>query len=148
MQGDRTVRPRLDEMTPVPASPFRRIHHVAVICRELEPARRFYTEVLGLAVVAENFQWHRGSTKLDLALPDGGRIELFHFTDAPPRPTRPEAAGLRHLALAVEDLDAVQRHLKAHGVEHEPTRVDEYTGRRFCFFADPDGLPIEAYEVG
>lgn len=125
---------------------FRRIHHVAVICHELARSRRFYVDVLGLAVVAENFQWHRGSTKVDLALPDGSRIELFHFTDAPPRPTRPEACGLRHLALAVEDLDALQRHLQANGVEHEPTRVDEYTGRRFCFFADPDGLPIEAYE--
>jgi glyoxylase I family protein len=111
---------------------FRRIHHVAVICHELERSRRFCVDVLGLAVAAENFQWHRGSTKVDLALPDGSRIELFHFTDAPPRPTRPEACGLRHL--------------QAHGVEHGPTRVDEYTGRRFCFFADPDGLPIEAYE--
>lgn len=135
-------------MTPAPGSLFRRIHHVAVICRELERSRRFYVDVLGLQVLAENFQWHRGSTKIDLALPDGGRIELFHFSEAPPRPTRPEAAGLRHLALAVDDLAAVQRHLAKHGVEHEATRVDEYTGQHFCFFADPDGLPIEAYEVG
>lgn len=127
-------------------TPFQRIHHVAVICSDFARSKRFYTEVLGLQVLAENFQWHRGSTKLDLALPDGGRIELFHIHGAPQRPSRPEAQGLRHLAFAVADLDAVQRHLQAHGVAHEKTRVDDYTGCRFCFFADPDGLPIEAYE--
>lgn len=126
--------------------PFRRLHHVAVICSELARSKHFYVNVLGLCVLAENFQPHRGSTKLDLALPDGTRVELFHFPSAPPRPSRPEAQGLRHLAFAVDDLEAVQAHLRAYGVEHEPTRVDPYTGRRFCFFADPDGLPIEAYE--
>ncbi|WP_341849021.1 VOC family protein, partial [Enterobacter hormaechei] len=35
----------------------------------------------------------------------------------------------------------------SHGVDCEPIRVDEYTGRRFTFFADPDGLPLELYEV-
>jgi glyoxylase I family protein len=30
----------------------------------------------------------------------------------------------------------------------EAVRVDEYTGRRFTFFADPDGLPLELYEEG
>ena len=102
--------------------------------------------MLGLAVVAEHHRAARASWKLDLALPDGGQIELFSFPDPPPRPSRPEAQGLRHLAFAVDDLDASVRALQAAGVAIEPVRVDEYTGRRFTFFADPDGLPLELYE--
>ena len=37
--------------------------------------------------------------------------------------------------------------LEARGVAVEPVRVDEYTGRRFTFFADPDGLPLEIYQM-
>jgi glyoxylase I family protein len=125
-----------------------RIHHAALICGDYARSRRFYTEVLGLRVIAENFREARQSWKLDLALPDGGQVELFSFPDAPPRPSDPEARGLRHLAFAVADLDAAIARLSAHGVAVEAVRTDEYTGRRFTFFADPDGLPLELYEVG
>lgn len=123
------------------------IHHVAIICSDYARSKRFYTEVLGLRVVAETFRAGRGSYKLDLALPDGTQLELFSFPAPPPRPSRPEACGLRHLAFAVDDLDAAVRELQRHGVEIEPIRVDELTGRRFTFFADPDGLPLELYET-
>lgn len=124
------------------------IHHVAVIASDYVRSRRFYVEVLGLPVLAEHYRAARDSWKLDLALPDGGQIELFSFPDPPPRPSRPEACGLRHLAFRVADLDAVIAGLQRHGIEVEPTRVDEYTCRRFTFFADPDGLPLELYEAG
>ena len=81
-------------------------------------------------------------------MPDGTQVELFSFPAPPPRVSRPEACGLRHLALRVADLDAVVAHLHAQEVATEPVRVDEYTGRRFTFFADPDGLPLELYETG
>jgi catechol 2,3-dioxygenase-like lactoylglutathione lyase family enzyme len=48
---------------------------------------------------------------------------------------------------AVDDLDGTIRELRGRGVETEQVRVDEYTGKRFTFFADPDGLPLELYEV-
>lgn len=38
-------------------------------------------------------------------------------------------------------------HLTAAHVEVEPIRIDPYTDARFTFFADPDGLPLELYEV-
>lgn len=123
------------------------IHHVAIICSDYSRSRRFYTEVLGLSVLAENYQPQRDAFKLDLALPDGSRLELFSFADAPPRPSYPEARGLRHLAFGVDDVDAWVSRLQANGVTVEPTRVDPYTGQRFVFFADPDALPIELYEV-
>ena len=121
-------------------------HHVAVICSDYERSKRFYVEVLGLEVIAEAYREARRSHKLDLRLPDGTQVELFSFPDPPKRPSYPEACGLRHLAFAISDLDAAVAHLKGHGVAVEPVRVDEYTGRRFTFFADPDGLPLELYE--
>ena len=126
---------------------LRSIHHVAIICSDYAVSKRFYTETLGLAVVAEHYRESRQSYKLDLALPDGGQIELFSFPDAPPRPSRPEAQGLRHLAFAVDDVAQCKTWLERQGVAVEPIRTDEYTGRRFTFFADPDGLPLALYEA-
>lgn len=122
------------------------LHHVAIIASDYARSKRFYTEVLGLRVVAEHYRAERESWKLDLALPDGTQVELFSFPSPPARVSRPEACGLRHLALRVADIDAAIAHLHAHGVTTEPVRVDEYTGRRFAFFADPDDLPLELYE--
>lgn len=124
----------------------RSIHHAAIICSDYARSKRFYTEVLGLRVVAETYRAARDSWKLDLALPDGAQIELFSFPGAPPRPSWPEAQGLRHLAFVVDNLDADVAALTAAGVEVEPVRVDELTGARFTFFADPDGLPLELVE--
>ena len=122
------------------------LHHVAIIASDYARSKHFYSEVLGLRVVAEHYRVERDSWKLDLALPDGTQVELFSFPAPPPRVSRPEACGLRHLALRVADLDAVVAHLHAQEVATEPVRVDEYTGRRFTFFADPDDLPLELYE--
>lgn len=123
-----------------------RFHHIAVICSDYAISKRFYHEILGLAIIRETYRESRRSHKLDLALPDGTQIELFSFPDPPPRPSYPEARGLRHLAFAVADLDAALLHLKGHRIVAEAVRVDELTGARFTFFADPDGLPIELYE--
>lgn len=124
-----------------------RVHHAAIICSDYERSKQFYTQVLGLRIVAETFRTARQSYKLDLALADGSQIELFSFPNPPARPSYPEACGLRHLAFAVADLNASVDHLRAKGVLVEPVRVDEFTGQRFTFFADPDGLPLELYET-
>ncbi len=124
-----------------------RVHHIAIICTDYGVSKRFYTEVLGLGIIREVYRAERQSYKLDLALAGQYVIELFSFPDPPPRPSRPEATGLRHLAFAVADVDAALARLQQQGVACEPVRVDEFTGRRFTFFADPDGLPIELYEA-
>jgi glyoxylase I family protein len=102
--------------------------------------------VLGLKIIAETYRTQRDSYKLDLQLNDGTQIELFSFPSPPPRVNKPEAMGLRHLAFCVCDLDATVAELNQKGVAVEPVRVDELTGKRFTFFADPDGLPLELYE--
>lgn len=126
---------------------LRGIHHVAIICTDYAKSRVFYVDILGLRVIAENYRDERASYKLDLALPGGEQIELFSFPSPPARPSRPEAAGLRHLAFAIDDIDAAAAYLENHGIPVEPIRIDEFTGKRFTFFSDPDGLPLELYEV-
>ena len=124
-----------------------RIHHAAIICSNYEVSKRFYTQCLGLSVIAEHYREARNSFKLDLALPDGSQLELFSFPGAPARPSYPEALGLRHLAFEVNDVDRCKAQLESMGIAVEPVRLDEYTDRRFVFFADPDGLPLELYET-
>ncbi len=124
-----------------------RIHHIAIICSDYPVSKHFYTEILGLEVIREVYRQDRRSYKLDLKA-GAAQIELFSFPYPPPRPSRPEAAGLRHLAFEVGDIDRVIGTLAGMGVQTEPIRVDEFTGRRFTFFSDPDGLPIELYEAG
>lgn len=126
---------------------LKRVHHVAIICADYARSRHFYLDVLGLRLVAETHRAERQSYKLDLALPDGTQLELFSFPAPPARPTRPEACGLRHLAFEVDDLDLAVRYLASREIEVEPIRLDALTQRRFTFFADPDGLPLELYET-
>ncbi|HEX7815098.1 VOC family protein [Dyella sp.] len=123
------------------------IHHVALICSDYERSRDFYSKTLGLRIVREVYRQGRQSWKCDLEVSPGVALELFSFPSPPPRPSRPEAQGLRHLAFAVDSVADAVRELSGRGVTCEPIRVDEYTGRRFTFFADPDDLPIELYEA-
>jgi glyoxylase I family protein len=122
------------------------VHHVAIICSNYELSKQFYVEKLGLMVLNEVYRAERQSYKLDLAVNGLYQIELFSFPNPPQRPSRPEAVGLRHLAFAVMNLDEAVAYLTTVDIETEPIRVDEITGRRFTFFADPDGLPLELYE--
>ncbi|MFT5023369.1 MAG: glyoxylase I family protein [Colwellia sp.] len=122
------------------------IHHIAIICSNYEISKHFYTVILGLEVIAENYREHRDSYKLDLKLPNGGQIELFSFPKSPTRPSYPEALGLRHLAFCVDSVELMSDYLVSKSVSVEPIRIDEYTHKKFTFFNDPDGLPLELYE--
>ncbi|MEY3349820.1 MAG: VOC family protein [Bacteroidota bacterium] len=123
------------------------VHHIAVICSNYQVSKRFYTEVLGCNIVKETYRAERDSYKLDLAIQDIYTIELFSFPNPPARNSRPESCGLRHLAFSVKDIEASIAALAAHGVSCEPIRIDEITNKKFTFFSDPDGLPLELYEI-
>ena len=126
---------------------LKNIHHIAIICSNYEVSKKFYTEVLGLTIIQEIYRTERQSYKLDLALNGNYVIELFSFPNPPKRVSKPEASGLRHLAFAVDNLEVVINHLKQNQIISEPIRLDEFTGKRFTFIADPDDLPIEFYEL-
>lgn len=123
------------------------IHHAAIICSDYTQSKHFYSEVLGLKIIAENYREARRSYKLDLALPNGNQIELFSFEGAPERPSKPEAQGLRHLAFLVDSVTDYKDYLVSQGIEVETIRIDEYTGKAFTFFQDPDGLLLELYQA-
>ena len=123
------------------------IHHVAIICTDYAASKHFYTHILGCNIIAENYREARDSYKLDLAVNGTYAIELFSFPNPAKRPSRPEGTGLRHLAFQVPDIDATLAWLAENHVVAEPVRIDEFTGSRFTFIADPDDLPIEFYEI-
>ncbi|SHP74547.1 lactoylglutathione lyase family protein [Mycobacteroides abscessus subsp. abscessus] len=123
-----------------------KIHHIAIICSDYESSKRFYVDILGLTPKAEIYRKERDSYKLDIEVNGQYQIELFSFPNPPKRPSYPEAAGLRHLAFEVEEIEEAVLELKDKGIEIEPIRIDEFTDKKFTFFSDPDGLPIELYE--
>ncbi|NBA89021.1 VOC family protein [Emticicia sp. CRIBPO] len=123
------------------------LHHIAIICSDYERSKAFYTQILGFEVQQEVYREARQSYKLDLSLNGDYLIELFSFPDPPARVSRPEALGLRHVAFKVEDVEAAKKYLEEKGVACEPVRVDEFTGKKFTFFEDPDHLPMEFYEI-
>src|ERR1700744_2173080 len=103
-----------------------RVHHIAIICSDYERSKHFYSEVLGLKIVREVYREARKSYKLDLEVGDQYQIELFSFPDPPERPSRPEAAGLRHLAFEVDNVDEAAAYIKEKGIAVESVRTDEF----------------------
>ncbi|MFD0047964.1 VOC family protein [Actinomycetes bacterium NPDC127524] len=122
------------------------IHHIAIICSDYEKSKDFYVRVLGLKPIREVYRKERESYKLDLEVNGRYAIELFSFPEPPKRPSYPEATGLRHLAFEVEDIEEAVKDLAGESISAETIRIDPYTDKKFTFFSDPDGLPIELYE--
>lgn len=125
---------------------IKKIHHIAIIASDYEKSKYFYTEILGFKILKETYRAKRDSYKLDLMIDGEYQIELFSFANPPKRLTNPEAAGLRHLAFEVDNIEASVKYLKEKNIEVEPVRVDEITNKKFTFFKDPDDLPLELYE--
>jgi glyoxylase I family protein len=125
---------------------LKHIHHVAIICSDYVTSKHFYVNILGLKIINETYRSERNSYKLDLQI-GNSQIELFSFPESPERPSYPEARGLRHLAFEVDDVQEYKKWLEEQGIEVESIRIDETTGKKFTFFSDPDGLPLELYEA-
>lgn len=122
------------------------IHHVAIIVSDYEISKDFYVKKLGFEIIRENYRPEKDDWKLDLRVNDTTELEIFGVKNPPARVTRPEAAGLRHLAFYTDDVEAAAAELREKGIAVEPVRMDEFSHRKFTFFADPDGLPLELHE--
>ena len=122
------------------------IHHIAIIVSDYEASKDFYVNKLGFQIVRENYRPERNDWKLDLKVNETTELEIFGVKNPPARVTRPEAAGFRHLAFFTDNIEETVAELKEKGIVTEPIRVDEFSGKKFTFFADPDGLPIELHE--
>ena len=126
---------------------IKKVHHIAIICSDYQKSKHFYTNILGFTIDAENYRKERQSYKLDLSLNGVYTLELFSFPNPPQRASRPEAAGLRHIAFETDDINKAVNWLSQNNITTEPIRTDEFTGKKFTFLSDPDNLPIELYEI-
>ena len=126
---------------------IKKVHHIAIICSDYQKSKHFYTNILGFTIDAENYRKERQSYKLDLSLNGVYTLELFSFPNPPQRVSRPEAAGLRHIAFETDDINKAVKWLSQNNIATEPIRTDEFTGKKFTFLSDPDNLPIELYEI-
>lgn len=124
-----------------------RLHHVAIIVSDYRRSLDFYTQILGFELISQNYRAERESWKAALGLNGIYLVELFSFPQPPPRLSYPEATGLRHLAFAVDNLASAVEELQSKGISYEPIRTDPITQKQFTFLNDPDGLPIELYEL-
>jgi len=142
------------------------LHHGNLVVSDLDRAKKFYTEVLGLHTVLETEidepEFDRGvgipGTKvraLFLAIPNSPtQIEIFQYVaphKSKPRPADalPSDIGFGHLAFLVDDIDAVHRRLAENKVPFvsSPVRISDThkdcAGIRFCYLSDPDGTIVE-----
>lgn len=110
-------------------------------------SKKFYTEILGFEIISEVYRAERKSYKLDLAINGKYQIELFSFPEFCERASYPEAKGLRHLAFSVNDVEGAVQYLRSKNVNVQNVRIDEHTGKKFSFFEDPNGQPLEMYEL-
>jgi len=123
-----------------------KIHHVAILTDRYEESKQFYTEILGFTIINETYREKRDSYKLDLAIDGTYCIELFSFPEYKERNSFPESKGLRHLAFAVDDVEKWIEFLRSKNVDVQNVRIDEITNKKFTFFYDPNGQPLELYE--
>jgi len=117
----------------VTAAMQRRIHHISIICSDYEKPKYFYARIPGLKIIRETFRKERQSYKLDLSLNGEYAIELFSFPDPPERVTKPEAAGLRHMAFEVENPNDIIETLKKN-IDAEPVSIDEIHTKGLLLF--------------
>lgn len=118
------------------------LDHIALIISS-EKHISFY-ETLGF-VVTERIK--RNYDEVVFMKSGGLILEIFIDKNHPERLTKPEAKGLRHLALKTENIEETINELAEKGINAETTKTDWF-GRKFTFVKDPDGLPIEIKECG
>ena len=121
------------------------VHHIAILVSDYEIARDFYVNKLGFEILRETPRPERGDIKLDVRK-GSCVLEIFWAPDRPRRPTNPEAYGLRHLCFYTPCIEESVAWLNSMGIETEPIGLDTTTDRKFTFFKDPDGLPLELHE--
>ena len=110
------------------------LEHAGIASPDPEKLAQWYVERLGFAVC-----YHNANSKTTFVkAPNGSMLEII-LANATPRATQTfKDAGIRHLAIAVDDFDAVCGRLKAEGVQFL-TEPENNKGNRVVFFADPDG---------
>jgi len=128
-----------------PASTAAGVHHLALLCSDVERTIRFYQELLGFPLVElfENRDY-KGSTHLFFDLGHDNTLAFFDFPGLGLGPYQEVLGGFHHLAISVDraQWDAARARLEDAGVAtHIESEVSLY-------FSDPDGVRLELIAEG
>ncbi len=124
------------------ATSARGLHHLALICSDIERTVQFYTGVLGFPLV-ELFQNRDlpSSTHFFFDIGHGNLLAFFDFPEHPMPPTQESVGGMHHVAISVpsEQYDRIRGRLDERGISYiGPDRVENS-----LYFRDPDEALIE-----
>lgn len=124
-----------------------RVHHIALGVKDLEESVRFYKDNLGFKEIQHFTKpgWKGKAAIIELG---ETRLELFHFDEMKKGDTSQDfnVIGMRHIGIQVDDVDAKQQELKAKGIDIDDPQKGT-TCEKFCFFRDPNGIPLELYQA-
>ncbi|MFR8903940.1 MAG: VOC family protein [Blautia wexlerae] len=101
---------------------------------------------LGFSVIRKSYRPERKDWKLDLRVNEHTELEIFAEENPPKRAEPPGGLWAASPCICVESVEQTVNELAEVGIECEPIRMDDYTGKKMTFFHDPDGLPLELYE--
>jgi catechol 2,3-dioxygenase-like lactoylglutathione lyase family enzyme len=139
---------------------IQRMDHVGIVVDDLADAVAFFVE-LGLELQGEvpvEGDWVDRVVGLEgvraqiamLRTPDGhGRLELTKFhtpSTTTATSASANASGIRHVAFAVDDIDAVIARLRARGAELVGELGCYEDSYRLCYVCGPEGIIVELAE--
>jgi glyoxylase I family protein len=129
-----------------PASPVRGVHHLALICRDVEETVRFYQEFLGFPLVelVENRDYP-GSSHFFFDIGNGNLLGFFDFPGHDHPDFMETIGGVQHIALstAPERFAEIKSKLDAEGIEYlGPDRGADNS----IYIRDPNGIGLEFYD--
>ncbi|MCH2131867.1 MAG: VOC family protein [Pirellulaceae bacterium] len=138
------------------------IRHTGIVVSDMQASLHFYRDLLGLEVWADfkdDSQMVGDVTgvpganiwMIKLKAEDGVSIELLQYLSHPqpvPEPRRAYDVGCNHVALQVDDLDALHEKMLAEGIEFNVAPTISSEGfAKITYCRDPEGVLIELVEI-
>ncbi len=110
------------------------VEHIAIYAKDTKALTDWYVQMFDGKIVHDN-----GKGNYFVAFSNGSLIEISPNEAAENQPTAMDEAGIRHIALATDDLEAAAAKVRASGVEILKEAVVNAKGVGTMFFRDPDG---------
>jgi glyoxylase I family protein len=128
-----------------PASNVRGVHHLALVCQDVEETIRFYQDFLGFPLVelVENRDY-AGSSHFFFDIGNRNMLGFFDFPGLGNPPYEETIGAVQHLALSIDraQFDAAKARLDESGVEYlGPDRGADDS----LYLRDPNGVGLELY---
>jgi len=126
-----------------PPSTARGVHHMALICNDVEQTIQFYRELLGFPLVdlIENRDY-KGSTHLFFDIGNDNLLAFFDFPGLGLQPGVESLGAVQHIAISTtpENLERTKARLEERGITYLGPDRGVTTS---IYFKDPDGIQIE-----